>query len=648
MRDRVESRAPMRAVAGILLLAALLLFGAGSFAQAPASEDAAARQAQVAAILDRHSNLTDQARALGEATYKQVCAACHDNGVNRAPPASAIGYISPAAIVQILTDGPMKAQAAGLSAEQKTAVAEFLAGRMIGAATASPTKMCAAGRKAWFDPAQPPDLSGWGLDANNAHAIPTVLAGLDRTRIAKLRLKWSLAFPDVLYARSQPTLAGGAIFVGSDNGTVYALDPASGCAHWTYHAGGPIRSGVVVGGWKAGDAAVRPLVYFGDMLGRAYAVDARTGKLAWQRAMDKHPNATLTAAPALRDGVLYVAVSSLEEPAAGSPTHECCTFRGSLVALDAATGREKWRAWMVDQPVARGKSTAGTTLYGPSGVAIWSTPLIDDKRGLAIVATGDNYSAPATKLSDSIVAIDLKTGAVRWSYQATGSDMWNAACGYSAGGGNCPDDAGPDYDFGSAPIMARGADGHDYVLAGQKSGILYAVDPDSGVLKWKQRVGRGGVFGGIHFGIAAANGKVFVPMADMADGKEYDQPARPGVFALDVASGKEVWAAPAGDTCADRPFCQPGYGAAISVTPDFVLAGSMDGHVRIFDAANGKVLRDIDTAVPYVTVNGSDAKGGSMAGGSAPIAWHGKLIVTSGYGGLGKMPGNVMAVYAAD
>jgi polyvinyl alcohol dehydrogenase (cytochrome) len=516
---------------------------------------------------------------------------------------------------------------------------------MIGAATTSPTKMCA--KAAWFDAAQPPALDGWGLDANNAHSIPHALAGLDRASVGKLRLKWALAFPDVLYARSQPAFAGGAIFVGSDNGTIYALDPASGCAHWAYHAGGPVRSGLVVDGWKAGDKAARPLVHFGDMLGRAYALDARTGALVWQRAMDAHPNATLTAAPALHDGVLYVAVSSLEEPAAGAATHECCTFRGSLVALDAATGEEKWRAWMVDTPTPRGKNASGTTLFGPSGVAIWSTPLIDAKRGLVYVATGDNYSAPATRLSDSIVALDIKTGAVRWAYQATGADIWNAACGYSAGGGNCPEDAGPDYDFGSAPIMARGADGHDYVLAGQKSGILYAVDPDSGALRWKKRVGRGGVFGGIHFGIAAANGKVFVPMADMADGKEYDQPARPGVFALDVASGKELWAAPAGDTCGAKPFCQPGYGAAISVTPDFVLAGSMDGHVRIFDAANGKVLRDIDTAVPYVTVNGSEARGGSMAGGSAPIAWHGKLIVTSGYGGLGKMPGNAMLVFDA-
>ena len=644
MGDRVENRALVRAIAGIALIAALLLLAGKALAQA--SDGAAARQAEVAAILDRHSDLTKEARTLGQATYKQVCAACHDNGVNRAPPASAIGYISPAAIVEILTNGPMKQQAAGLSAEQKTAVAEFVAGRMIGTATASPTRMCAK-RTAWFDAAQPPALRGWGLDANNAHSIPTALAGLDRASLAKLRLKWSLAFPDVLYARSQPAFAGGAIFVGSDNGTIYALDPASGCAHWTYHAGGPIRSGLVVDSWKAGDKAAHPRLYFGDMLGRTYALDARTGAPVWQRAMDAHPNATLTAAPALRNGVLYVAVSSLEEPAAGAATHECCTFRGSLVALDAATGNEKWRAWMVGQPTPRGKNAGGTTLYGPSGVAIWSTPLIDDKRGLAIVATGDNYSAPATKLSDSIVALDLKTGAVRWNYQATGNDMWNAACGYSAGGGNCPDDAGPDYDFGSAPIMARGADGHDYVLAGQKSGILYAVDPDTGALRWKKQVGRGGVFGGIHFGIAAEGGKVFVPMSDMADGKEYDRPARPGVFALDVASGKEVWAAPSGDTCGGKPFCQPGYGAAISVTPDFVLAGSMDGHVRIFDAADGKVLRDIDTAIPYATVNGSEAKGGSMAGGSAPIAWRGKLIVTSGYGGLGKMPGNVMLVYEA-
>jgi len=594
---------------------------------------------QVAELLDRHSDLTDQAKALGSAAYGRVCAACHDSGANRAPPASSLGNLSPAAILRIVTDGPMKEQAASLSADEKAAVAEYLTGHMLGAATAAKPLMCRA-NPAWFDPSRQPAFDGWGLDAANTHAIPASVAGIDRVGLTRLKLKWALAFPDTLYSRSQPTLAGGGLFVGSDNGTLYALDPASGCAHWTFDASGAIRSGVVVEGGP------KPLVLFGDVLGHAYAVDARSGKLVWRHAVDAHPNATLTAAPALHDGVLYVPVSSLEEPAAAVPTHECCTFRGSVAALDARTGAEKWRAWMVAPPVKQGKNARGVTRYGPSGVAIWSTPVVDARRGLIYVATGDNYSDPTTPLSDSIVALDMKTGAVRWHYQATKDDAWNVSCGF-ADVGNCPGKGGPDFDFGAAPVLAKGKDGRDYVLAGQKSGLLYALDPATGKLRWEKRVGRGGVFGGIHFGIAAQGGTVFVPVADLIDGGTYTTPARPGVFALDIASGKPVWSAPAGDTCGSKPFCHPGYGAAISVTPQFVLAGSMDGHLRAFDSATGKVLWDADTTRPVTAVNGTAAHGGSMAGGAAPLAYGGMVIANSGYGGLGKMPGNVLLVYAS-
>jgi polyvinyl alcohol dehydrogenase (cytochrome) len=616
----------------LLAAGAMMLSGALLAQGAPNDHDRI-----VAQLVDRHSDLTDAAETLGSAAYTRVCAACHDTGANRAPPSSALANLSPAAIVRIVTDGPMKEQAASLSAEEKVAVAEFITGHMLGAQTAAKPLMCPADA-AWFDAAQAPVFEGWGLDAGNTHAIPASVARLDKASLGRLKLKWALGFPDTLYSRSQPALADGALFVGGDDGTVYALDPKSGCAHWTFNASGAIRSGVVVSGGTA------PRVYFGDVLGKAYALDARSGKLVWSRAVDAHPNATLTASPALHDGVLYMPVSSLEEPAAAVATHECCTFRGSVAAIDAATGAEKWRAWMVGKPTPQGKNARGVTRWGPSGVAIWSTPVVDAARGLVYVVTGDNYSAPTTPLSDSIVALDMKTGAVRWHYQATKDDAWNVSCGF-ADVGNCPGKGGPDFDFGSAPVLAKGADGREYLLAGQKSGLLYALDPASGKLRWQKRVGRGGVFGGIHFGIAAQGGTEFVPVTDLTDGGTYTLPARPGVYALDVATGRSVWSAPAADACGGRAFCHPGYGAAISVTPDYVLAGSMDGHLRAFDAATGKVLWDADTNAPFTTVSGLAAHGGSMAGGAAPLAYDGMVIVNSGYGGLGKMPGNVLLVY---
>lgn len=646
MQDSGAGRSQTGAVLGGLALIGALLFAGQLFAQgdedAPSAEEA---KAQIAEILDRHSNVDDATTKLGSEAYQQNCAACHDNGVDRAPPASMIGNLSPEAILRVITEGQMRVQASTLSAEQKQAVAEFLTGHKLGeAAEAAKPLMCKA-NSLWFDLGQPPALSGWGFDAANSHEISGDVAGLDRANVSKLKLKWAFAFPGVLYARSQPAIAGGAIFVGGDDGKVYALDPETGCAHWTYTASGPVRQGVVVSGWKAGDAQAKPMVFFGDVLGKEYALDAESGRVVWQRKMDTHPNSTLTGSPALSGGMLYVPVSSLEEPAAAVKEYQCCTFRGSVVALDATTGTEKWRAWMVGEPKPTYKNENGVQQFGPSGVAIWSSPLVDEKRGQLYVDTGDNYSSPTTSLSDSIVAVDLKTGKINWSYQATKGDAWNVACGWTDDMGNCPKDSGPDHDFGAAPVMAKGSDGKEYLLAGQKSGSLFALDPDTGKLQWAQRVGRGGTFGGIHFGFAAAGGKVFVPVSDLDDGGTYDMPGRPGVFALDVATGKEVWAAPAKDLCGDTKFCHPGYGAAISVTPELVLAGAMDGHMRIFDADSGKLLWDTDTNDSFSAVNGAKAHGGSFAGGTAPIAWHGKLIVSSGYGGLGKMPGNVMLVY---
>ena len=163
----------------------------------------------------------------------------------------ALGNVSPETILRAITRGPMKEQAAGLSPQEKSAVAEFLTGRMLGDEAAAAPLACTA-KDSWFDLAQSPSFSGWGLDAGNGHAIPGELAGIDRANVGKLKLKWAFAFPDVLYARSQPTLAGGAIFVGGDDGTVYALDPETGCAHWTFDASGPVRMGIVIDDWHGG------------------------------------------------------------------------------------------------------------------------------------------------------------------------------------------------------------------------------------------------------------------------------------------------------------------------------------------------------------------------------------------------------------
>ncbi|KHK90640.1 outer membrane protein assembly factor BamB family protein [Novosphingobium malaysiense] len=578
----------------------------------------------------------------GEAIYKANCAACHNTGAGRAPARIILGYMTPDAIVATLTNGAMQAQGSILSQEQKEQVAQFLSGQELGSAKADlPEPPPCTPDHAVFDRKQVPAFAGAGLDLAATHSVPTQQAGLDRSNIGRLKLKWAFGFPLANRARSQPALGGGAIFVGSHGGKVYALDRETGCTRWTFEAGSEVRTAIVLSPWTADDTDSVPLAFFGDWRGNAYAVEAFTGKLVWKVHADEHPAAVITASPALYEGTLYVPISSLEEASAATPGYVCCSFRGSILALDARTGEEKWRKWLVDKP----EPQSGGKSLGPSGVPVWAGIAIDTKRGNLIVATGDNYTHPATELSDAFVAMDLKTGAIKWHFQALAGDAWNVDC-VTPDPDNCPEDAGPDYDFGAIPILATDAEGRDYVIGGQKSGIAWAVDAENGDLIWKRQVGRGGMAGGVHFGIAEDSGRVYVAISDMPDFVERPFPAAPGIHALDLKTGEVLWNAPAPeDVCKGRPLCLPGNSGAITVTPELVLAGGDDGYVRALDAATGQQLWVFDAVQDVPTVNGVPAKGGAMSGGAAPIVDSGQLIVSSGYGFVSKMPGNVLMVF---
>lgn len=579
----------------------------------------------------------------GARIYAENCAACHEKGTARAPLRIILANLTPTAIVTALTSGSMQAQGAALDAKQKDEVARFLSGAAtdeaaVAAANWKPAP-CPA-ENAAFDRMAVPAFTGWGLDHAGTHSVSGSKAGISRSNVGQLKLKWAFGFPSANRARSQPAIGGGAIFVGSHDGRVFALDRKTGCVRWSYTADAEVRTGIVLSSWEAGDTNAMPLAYFGDWRGNAYAVEAFTGKQVWKVHADEHPAAVITAAPALYGDTLYVPVSSLEEASAASPDYACCTFRGSILALDANTGRERWQTWLVGEP----KSQPETKQLGPSGVPVWAGLAIDEQRGHLIIATGDNYTQPATELSDAIVALDLMTGKIAWHHQATEGDAWNVGC-MTPSPANCPEDAGPDYDFGAGPAVARGNDGHDYVLAGQKSGAVHAVYAADGRHAWTTQVGRGGMAGGIHFGIATESGRVFVPVSDLGEMPGVTEPPRPGLYALDIATGQQVWAAPSPKVCGDKPLCIPGYGGAITATPELVLAGSDDGHVRAFDAASGKVLWDFDTARSFETVNGIAAHGGAISGGVAPVVDGGQLIVASGYGFVSKMPGNVLLVF---
>ena len=628
------------------LMAAIgLLFAAGAgIAFAADADPEAAPKAFHDAYKPPTYELDPVATKRGGEIYNGVCGACHEQGLNRAPQRYMISLMTPESIRRALTDGVMRGQAAaaGLSASDIDAVAQYVAHRSLGSSVRPPL-ICAPGASP-FDDAEPPVLSGWGLSQGSTHAIPTRVAGIDRANVGSLTLKWSLAYPNAIRARSQPALAGGAIFVGSHDGTVFALDRNTGCARWTFVAPAEVRTGIVVSSWKAGDGAAKPLVYFGDIIGDVFALDARSGVMVWKARPDAHPNTTITAAPVLSNGRLYVAVSSLEEGRASNAAYPCCTFRGSVVAYRATTGEKVWQTYMTDPPIERGTTAAGVKIYGPSGVALWGSPVVDLKRGKLFIATGDNYSTPSTRTSDAFVAMDLASGKIAWVYQARLSDAWNGSCD-AINKSNCPAENGPDYDFGAGAILVHASNSRDYLVGGAKSGMLFAVNPNTGKLVWKVRVGRGGVVAGIHFGIAAAGDTVFAPVSDVPDGRSYDIPARPGIYALDVKTGHFQWRAPSADVCGGKPYCHPGYGGAITATPQLVFGGANDGHLRVYDAANGQVLWDYDTEREYQAVNGAVAHGGSMGGGAAPIAYKGLLIMNSGYGFVGEKNGDALLVF---
>ena len=345
---------------------------------------------------------------------------------------------------------------------------------------------------------------------------------LAAAKLKDLELKWAFAYPEAIRARSQPAVLGDTLFVGSQNGSVFAIDKHRGCIKWTFSTIAEVRTGIV-----AGDDGV---LYFGDLVGNVYAVNAADGSLRWRDRPDEHPSLTLTAAPALADGVLYVPLSSLEVTEAADPDYACCTFQGGVAAYEAATGKQLWKGRTIDVPPRIvGRNSVATPRIAPSGAPVWNTPSIDRKRGLLYVFTGENYSSPANSFSDAIVALRLDTGAIAWHRQMTAKDAWNMGC-ETAERINCPPEDGPDYDFGAATIIATDRNGRDLLLAGQRSGHVHALDLDrDGELVWQRKLGKGGIQGGVHFGMARDGQTLYVPMSDFDGGPRWPGTPYPGI-----------------------------------------------------------------------------------------------------------------------
>jgi polyvinyl alcohol dehydrogenase (cytochrome) len=591
---------------------------------------------------------SQEAGADGKTVFDRECAACHANPTDeQIPNTQALAMYSPDAIVASLTQGFMKIQGQRLTPPERTAVAEYLTGRAVAASApaASTVGLCASA--APLPSLRPGEMwNGWGPDVTNTRYQPNT-GGLDRADVPTLELKWAFGVPGATQSRAQPAVVGGRLFMGSPSGAVYALDAQSGCTYWTFEARSGVRTAISVGPARVNGRDLYAL-YFADAEARAYAVDAGTGELLWSRKIDEHPAARATGAPVLYAGRLYVPLSGVsEESAAAMPDYECCTFRGSLTALDASTGEVVWKTYTVDEPQPRGKSTSGKQLWGPAGVPIWSTPTIDAKRGLIYAATGNAYADPPPKTSDAVIAFSISTGAIQWVNQLAPGDVWILGCDRQSSGGNanaaenpnCPNDVGPDFDFSASPALVTTPDGRDLLVVTQKSGVGYALDPEQrGRTVWQYRWGKGAPVGGV-WGAATDGERAYFGVADNLT------PAPGGLHAVDLATGMRVWYQPPQPVlCKPGPGCSAAQSAAVTAIPGVVFSGSADGGMRAYDAGTGKILWTFDTNLSFETVNGIEAQGASMDG-PGPVVAGGMLFVTAGNGGFVGRPGNVLLAF---
>jgi polyvinyl alcohol dehydrogenase (cytochrome) len=595
-----------------------------------------------------------------ETLYKQRCAACHEGGVPRAPNRAALKQMSAENVRVALLSGSMILQGAGLTSAQIDALSQFLTGKLPGRDQLPAEAFCATGTAPPFLNAMAmPHWNGWGADPAQHRFQPAAMAGLSAEQVPKLKLKWAFGFPGVTRAYGQPTVVAGRVFVGSAGRKVYSLSAESGCVHWVYDADFPVRTAISVG--QNGAAWT---VYFGDQRANAYAVDALTGKLLWKTHVEDHPAAVITGAPTLADGRLYVPTSSIEEVLGGNPKYECCTFRGTLTAIDAASGKTMWKSYTIpEEPKQVRKNKQGVQLWGPSGAGVWSSPTVDLRERMIYVTTGDSYSDPPARTSDAFLAFDMATGKLAWWHQMTEGDAFNLDCGAPPEQrNNCPKANGPDFDFGSSPILVDLANGQRALIAGQKSGVVHALNPDKqGELFWQKRVGKGGSTGGVQWGSAVDGKNVYVAVSDVqmrpvpegtAGAQEtlfgvpfqLDPKAGGGLFALSLETGEVVWHTPH-PGCGERPGCSPAQSAAVTAIPGAVFSGGLDGHLRAYSSQDGRILWDVDTATDFKTVNGVKAHGGSLDGPGAAIAG-GMLYVNSGYSFFGSAPGNVLLAFS--
>lgn len=576
--------------------------------------------------------------AKGEAIWGQRCAVCHDHAHDRIPLRIIIERKSPEGVITALTNGPMRPMAEGLGKSDIQDVAVYLTGKPLGTDPSPSANLC-PGKPGPAAPGQS-DWGNWGAGPRNALTQPN--AGLAAADVARLKLRWAFAYPGGT-AGAEPVAVGGRLYLATGSG-LFALDAKTGCTYWHSDVGA---------GAKMVTAAVTPSskghlrLYFGNSKAEVSAVDADSGALLWTEKVDDHPSGRVTGPVAVHGDRIFVPVSSMEDPLSHDPAYPCCTFRGSVVSLDAGTGKELWKSHTISaapRSLAK-KSSAGADLFAPSGGAVYAPLTIDVQRNFVYAATAESYQHEHTDGDNAIIAFDLDTGARKWAVQPRPRDN-AAACGDQDEEDGCSNPASPLFEFAAPAVLATRSGGADVLLAGQKSGVVYAFDPDhGGKLLWETRIGQGGSMGGVEMGFAVNDGVAYVPVSD----SEVKSPRIPGgLVALDIATGKILWRTPA-----PKPACswgayecnsaQAGSAAAI---PGIVFSGSWDGHMRAYAAKDGAIVWDVDTARTVDAVNNAKATGGAISGYPVIVS-AGMVYVTSGAASM-THPGNALLAFSVE
>ncbi len=658
LKSAFGAPSPFKAVAAVFGLA--LLAACGNAPDAPTTDEATAAPAAEHDVVETGP---EQAVRLkyeaakeagydhpGEKVYAERCASCHDKAeAMRAPNFAALQATSPPQLRYALTQGKMKQQSAGLDDTDIAFLIQYLSpGGTEGYVVPEAAKCETTDISFETIP-----VSHWGGTPDGARHYSAEQTSLTLADAKDgLELAWAFGFPEATSARSAPVITDDTLFVSANSGHVFALNRETGCIKWHQYFETSLRGPLTYGTVKGA-----PALFFSDVSLVVHALDAKSGDLLWKKKTAISDMNMGTGGPAVSGNTLFVPMSAIDVGAAMNPEYECCKGHGAVVALNTDTGETLWTTHMTPDPEPTTLSSVGTQLYGPSGAPVWSTPAVDAKNGRIYIGTGENTSAPATDTSDAMIALDMKTGEIIWKFQATENDMFNMACSPLRGSGpNCPEPAGPDYDFGGGLSMATLTDGREVVVGGQKSGDVHVVDAATGENLWTTKISAGSALGGIHWGVTVSGGQVYAPSSD----PDFPIPGyspKPGLTALDLETGEILWAHKAERDCkmnfADRgkadtpwPDCvfAYGYSAAPASTDEFVTLGALDGKLKIFDAKTGDIVWMYDTKREFETLNGISAHGGAIDS-VAPVMAGDMLYAQSGYSVFSQMPGNVLLAF---